>query len=174
MRETAVFSAPGTLLGSDEITHARVRRIVGRAFASARVTDFAELIKRQANELFEHHDEHKQCELIGDFALPIALSVVAAMLGIERAHMPDLRRWSAAVLGVEDPTLPPDERGKLRAEVAECHAFFVDHVARLAGAPPHRYTAQFLTENVDQNGLSLDERVGISIFLLVAGTESMD
>jgi cytochrome P450 len=172
MRDTETFSAPGTLLGSDEKTHARVRRALGSAFTARQVNALAELVRLRADELAGRMAACGKGDLIADFALPLALSVVGAMLGIDRARFHDLQRWSEAILHLASPLVSEEERARYRGEIGECRAFMTDHVARLSEGPLDPYVAQCLAAPGDGDGLTFSEKIEIGTFLIIAGTEA--
>jgi len=171
LRDTDTFATHcGLVAGGDEATQARVRRTVRDAFATLQVNALAELTRSMAGELVERIAARGECELIGDFALPIALTVVSAMLGIERDRFHDLRRWSTATLHSDDPAVSEHQRALYRAQAAEFRVFLTNHIAQLPSRPRDRYLAHFVTGEDNGEGLTPSEQENVSAFIIVAGS----
>lgn len=173
MRDPDTFEVRlATMPGADRITHARVRRVIARAFAAPQVKALADLTRVRARELAEGFAARGQCELVADYAVPIALTVVGAMLGIDGDRFAELKRWSEAFLHTENPLLSDVERNLHRARTGECYAFMSAHLLELRQRPRGPYIAQYLTGEDDAEGLAFSEQVDIAMFLIIAGSET--
>src|SRR5216684_5391360 len=114
LSESEIFSSRGTsrenLLGADAPVHTRVRSVVKRAFTSTRITALQGMIRPLAEELTDRTVVRGTCEIIEDLAVPLPLSVVASMLGIDAARLGDLRRWADARFRWGNATLSEAQR----------------------------------------------------------------
>jgi len=173
MRDTVSFEVRlATLPSADVTTHARIRRIIARALGSEQVKGLAQLARTRARELADNIARREQCDIIEDFALPIALTVLGAMLRINTDNHAALKRWSEAFLHTENPLLPEQERDYHRAQVADCRVFMTSHIVNLAGKPRDQYVAPFLTGVEGEGGLSLSEQADVAMFFIIAASQT--
>jgi pimeloyl-[acyl-carrier protein] synthase len=177
LRDTEAFSSRAAsfetvLAGADGHAHARVRRIVGRAFTTARVKELTGLVRSLAGDFVERIAARRECELIGDLALPLPLSVIAAMLSIDRGRFDDLGRWSAAIMRSGNPSLSKSDLVACKSLMQECKTFVDHHITQLASSPGDQYRAPFLTGSADKEELTFDEQVEVGMLLIVAGMET--
>ena len=177
LRQPEVFSSlvPSfnpTMHGADAADHVRVRRMVGRLFSPHRVSRLADLVRPLAHDLVERIAARGECELIGDLAGPIPRTVVACMLGVDLGRLDDIKRWSAAIMGAGNDSVSDRERRAYYDEACKCRAFLMHHLDQLSRKPRGEHLAPFLTGIDDDDGLSVDEQVGVAMFLMAAGAET--
>ena len=72
--------------------------MVKRAFTAARIKGLDESIRSLANDLVTRAAARGTCEIVAEIASPLPLTIVAWILGIGTTRLPDLRRWSKAIL----------------------------------------------------------------------------
>ncbi len=163
-------SAETTLLGADLEAHARVRNVVKHAFTAARIKALEESVRSLADDLVGRGAARGACEIIGEIATPLPLTVVAWMLGIDQARLPDMRRWSQAILlyGTHGHSgLEPEH-----PEVAACRRFLADHMKQAKRKPCGGWVTELLVAETGPDCLTLAEMVDIGFLLIVAGTET--
>jgi cytochrome P450 len=163
-------SAEVTLLGADLQAHGRVRDVVKRAFTAARIKGLDESIRSLANDLVTRAAARGTCEIVAEIASPLPLTIVAWMLGIGTTRLPDLRRWSKAILLYG--TRGHSGRETEHPDVAECRRFLADHMERAKGEPGGGWVTDLLVAQVSTHCLTLAETVDIGFLLVVAGTET--
>jgi cytochrome P450 len=162
-------SAEATLLGADAEAHGRVRNVVKQAFTAARIKALDGSIRSLAHDLVARA-ARGACEIVGEIALPLPLTVVAWMLGIDEARLPDLRRWSEAILryGARGQSGRETEH----PDIAECRRFLADHMERAKREPGGGWVTDLLIAQVGPDCLTLAETVDVGFLLVVAGTET--
>ncbi|MBV8358798.1 MAG: cytochrome P450 [Deltaproteobacteria bacterium] len=87
---------------TDPPGHQRYRSLFSKAFSSRRVVQLEPCIRRTANELVDKFVNDRKVDLVSQFAVPLSLTVFAGILGVPRADIAILKRWSddaAAPLG---------------------------------------------------------------------------
>ena len=163
-------SAETTLLGADLEAHRRVRDVVKRAFTAARIKALDESIRSLADDLVARAVACGACDVVEEIALPLPLTIVAWMLGIGTTRLPDLRRWSKAILLYG--TRGHSGRETEHPDVAECRGFLADHMERAQREPGGGWVTDLLVAQVSPDCLTLAETVDIGFLLVVAGTET--
>jgi cytochrome P450 len=96
------FRPVPTVQTLDPPDHQRYRSLLSKAFSSRRVAQLEPDIRQIANELVDSFINDCRVDLVAQFAVPFPLTVIAGWLGLPRADLPVLKRWSddaAAPLG---------------------------------------------------------------------------
>lgn len=83
------------VLFRDAPAHTRLRRALARAFTPRVVVGLAPLIQRLVDESLDAVATRGQMDVIADLAYPLPTSVIAALLGLPRQDMPQLKAWSS-------------------------------------------------------------------------------
>lgn len=163
-------SAETTLLGADLEAHGRVRNVVKHAFTAARIKALDESIHALADDLVARGAARATCEIIGEIALPLPLTIVAWMLGIDQARLPDMRRWSQAILlhGTRGYSGQEAEH----PEVAACRRFLAEHMEWAKHKPCGGWVTDLLVARGAADCLTSAEMADIGFLLIVAGTET--
>lgn len=147
--------------------HTRLRRPVQRAFGRGHVERLRPRVRELARELLAEVDPG-DFDVIGEYAEPLPVLVIAELLGVDRALVPDLRRWSQAIVRMYEPHTPPDV---VEAAVASAREF-ADLVRSLAASRRDAPRDDLISDLVTGGGLSDDELVASVVLLLNAGHEA--
>jgi cytochrome P450 len=91
------FRPVPTIQTTDPPAHQRFRALFSKAFSSRLVAQLEPDIRRIANELVDGFIRERRVELVSQFAVPFPLTVIAGWLGLPRADLPILKRWSDAI-----------------------------------------------------------------------------
>ncbi|MDP9795931.1 cytochrome P450 [Catenuloplanes nepalensis] len=175
-REPAERFAPFDLLHRNQMmeheppVHTRLRSLVASAFARGHVTRLGPAIEARAAELLATAGD--EFDLLADFAEPLAVDVIAELLGVPRADRHVLRPWSAAVVRMYEPARSPEtEEHALRAS-----GEFADYMRALAADRRREPREDLMTHLVavrdGGDRLGDDELVASAILLLNAGHEA--
>lgn len=160
-----------SMLERDGAHHARLRRLVLRAFTSNRIATLAPEIAALAHELIDRFPAGG-CDLITHFAQPIPVIVIARLLGVPEDRAEDLLRWSNAMVGMYQAKRT---RASEDAAVAATEAFvdFIDSYATLRRrTPANDLISELLAAEEAGDRLSRAELITTCILLLNAGHEA--
>lgn len=166
------FSLPGALdrnlLNIDPPDHTRLRRLVSHTFTSRRVENLAEPIRRETDELSRAMAERDTADLIDDFAVPLALTVIGDLLGIPADGRRNFRTWTNILLD-PDPSAPE----RTRDAVLSMYRYLVDLIALKRGATgDDLLSALVAARDGNEAELSEDELVSLAFLLFWAGYEN--
>ena len=75
--------------------HARLRRLVSRAFTPRRVEKLRPLMRATANELIDEFVEQGSCEFVSAFAAPYPVRVISGLLGVPPEDFGRFHAWSS-------------------------------------------------------------------------------
>jgi cytochrome P450 len=94
------FLAPLTrnMLGMDDPDHARLKKLVQAGFTPRRMDMLVSRTEDIAERLIAGFKGKAQFDLIGDFALPLPVTVISEMLGVPEADRSKFARWSQVLL----------------------------------------------------------------------------
>ncbi len=153
------------LLEIDPPDHTRLRALVHKAFTPRMVENLRPRIHQIAADLLDEMGDHGAADLIGAFAFPLPITVIAEMLGIPPEDREQFRRWTKILL------FSPDGEAN-RAALME----FGMYMNRMIDDRHHHpqddiITALFHAEE-DGDKLNRMELLSMLFLLLVAGHET--
>jgi pimeloyl-[acyl-carrier protein] synthase len=79
----------------DAPEHTRLRKLLARVISDNLAVDLRGRIDALVDELLEPHLQHGRIDLIGDFAAPLPMHVVADMLGIPPHDRSQVKSWAS-------------------------------------------------------------------------------
>jgi cytochrome P450 len=171
-KEPAAYLEPFNLLHRNQMMeneppeHTRLRRAVAGAFNRGHVERLRPRVRSLASSLLDAVDP-TSFDVIGEYAEPLPVLVIAELVGLATADVPALRRWSQAIVRMYEPA-PSEE---VVADAVRSATEFADHVrehlARRRSSPGEDLTTDLLAA-----GLSDDELVAAVVLLLNAGHEA--
>jgi unspecific monooxygenase len=176
-REPAAYLEPFNLLHRNQMmeneppNHTRLRRLVAGAFARGHVERLRPRVRELARNLLAETDP-EDFDVIGDYAEPLPVLVIAELLGVPRELAPRLREWSQAIVKMYEPAVSEPVVDAAVAAAAE----FAGTVRGLAAERAERPQPDLVTDLVHARdgsaALSEDEVVASAVLLLNAGHEA--
>jgi cytochrome P450 len=158
----------------DPPLHTRLRRLVSRPFQAGSVAELAKGIDATANRLITKLADGATIDLVDEFAVPLSLSVIADLIGLEEEKRSDLRRWSQGI--VEDLAGGLDAAAAARVETLrrELITFIRALVAERRARPTEGATDVIsVVLNAEENDVLTEKEVlAFCVLLLVAGYET--
>jgi cytochrome P450 len=163
----AVATKPSLpLLQDDPPRHTNLRRRVSKAFTSRRIAELEPSIADVAQELADDMGRG-QVELMGAYAIPLPLRVIARIIGIPDQDYVRFWRWSMAIISHQ--TMAPEERA---AQMAEFDTYLRAQIAAPRPSGTEDLMTAILETEVDGEKLREEEMLGLLHLMLVAGNES--
>ncbi|MEV4351142.1 cytochrome P450 [Actinoplanes sp. NPDC049596] len=155
------------MMENEPPAHTRLRSLVASAFARGHVARLRPAVASSAAALFL--EAGQEFDLMADVAEPLAVTVIAELLGVPASDRRWLRPWSAAIVKMYEVTrTPADEAAALEA----CRSF-ADYLRWLAAQRATDPQDDMISHLVAiRDGLSSDELVASAILLLNAGHEA--
>ena len=108
--EAAPDAPPGnpSILLMDDPDHARIRGPLTQALYK-RVARFKGDVDRIVTETLDALDGRAGFDLMADYALPIPIDVIAAILGVDHGRLAEFRDWSEGVIQGLNPLRTPEQ-----------------------------------------------------------------
>ena len=165
-----------SILDSEPPKHTRLRSLVGKAFSRSRIESLKPEIERLASLLLDKAEQKLtdtgSFDLIADYAEPLPVKVIAALLGFpdEDEHL--LRPWSQAIVKMYE--VGPSEQAQ--AEARQAAHEFAEYVRGLMLERKVNPGEDLISElaSVEEAGekLNTQELIATCVLLLNAGHEA--
>ena len=98
-----------SMLGLDDPDHARLRRLVSKAFTPSAIAGLRPMIERRVTDALDAMEERGTAEVVGELAWPLPFDVISEMLGLPEADTEQIAKWSAAIVKTIDPIITDEE-----------------------------------------------------------------
>ena len=171
-KEPASYLEPFNLLHRNQMMeneppeHTRLRRAVAGAFNRGHVERLRPRVRELAAMLLGEVDG-SGFDVIGQYAEPLPVLVIAELLGVDARHVDDLRHWSQAIVKMYEVATPQPVVDAAVAAADDFAGLVRDLVAQRRTAP-----REDLVSDLAATDLSEDEVVAAVVLLLNAGHEA--
>lgn len=156
--------------------HARQRSLISRAFTPRMMASLDPVIRALSRSLLDQCLDRGTADLAGDFAVPLAMKVIAHIIGIPGEDWLKFRTWSDSILKITYSRGADDEAKRVMNEFAEVTAAMSEYLAAMIAARRRLHAddllSRLMTVEVDGQRLTHDEILGFFQLLLVAGQET--
>ena len=166
-KQTIPFVA--ALRASDPPEHARLRGFAGEAFAPRRTNALVAELPKLCHALVDDFADRGRCEVRAEYAELLPPAVVASLLGVPRADLPLLRRWSEGFTA-ESRSGAADPIEAMRL-VIEFQHFFAVRIDEARHTPRGDLLSDLGRAREGQRALDLAESLSIVRELLVVAVE---
>jgi cytochrome P450 len=160
-----------SILDSEPPKHTRLRHLVAGAFGRGHVQRLAPRIEELASGLLETLPD-EGFDVIGSYAEPLPVLVIAELLGIPEADRHHLRPWSQAIVRMYEVDRSEADEEAARTACGEFAAYVEDLAAARAKAPGEDLLTDLVQARDGSDRLSAHELVATAVLLLNAGHEA--
>jgi len=157
-----------SLLELEPPEHTRLRATVNRTFVSRQIERLAPDIEALATRLIDGFVGEGEVELLEAFATPLAVGVIASLIGAPSDAAPRLLDWSHKMVAMYRLAPTREEEDAAAASARDFSAFVRALVAERRLAP----RADLISQLNEARNLSEDELVTTVVLLLNAGHEA--
>lgn len=164
-----VRSCPAMMILRDAPEHARLRRLASRALTPQVVEKLASRVQRIIGDLLDHVGGRGYLDLVGDFAAPLSLAVIAELLGLPEADRALHERWSEALVPLVDGTPPLEKLDRTFDAGAQLISYLDEIIARRHADPRDDLISAMVLAQQHGGALSDDELARALLLLLIAG-----
>jgi cytochrome P450 len=157
------------MLNREGEDHRRLRTLVSKAFTPKVIEALRPRVEAIAAGLLDAAVGRGQIELIGEYAFPLPITVIAELLGVPTDRQDDFRIWSDAFVR---PTLTPAEWQASLTLLQAFAAYMAQLVAERRQAPRDDLISRLIVAEEQGDRLSESELFSMIALLIVAGHET--
>jgi len=166
----------GSMINMDDPRHARLRRIVSRAFTPKMIARFEEDVRRAATAIVDDLLDAGPCDFVSRVAARLPLKVICDMLGIPDDQYEMVLARTNMILSGFDPEFVSEDPDTVVVQLLTAGQELSDLVTGLAAeraqAPADDVVSALVTANIDGEQLTTAELASFFILLVVAGNET--
>jgi methyl-branched lipid omega-hydroxylase len=180
---TSIFDLPtefneyfGSMISMDDPRHARLRRIVSRAFTPKMIRKFEEDVRRTASVIVDELLATGPCDFVQHVSARLPLKIICAMMGIGDEHYDMVLRNTNIILSGADPEFISEDMNEALTQILTAGGDLAALVTGLAeqrqAAPADDLVSSLVAANIDGEQLTPAELASFFILLVVAGNET--
>ncbi len=161
-----------TLIGSDPPVHTRLRKIVNRAFTPSRIAALEGRVRSVTDQLVAGFEQRGSCDLLGDLAVPLPITLIAEILGVDPERHRDFKRWSTDLLlaGTGQPT--PEQAERIVISDEELGQWIDEVVEERRARPRDDLVSALVAAESSEEVMTVEEIGNLIMILLIAGNET--
>ncbi len=167
------FATARNLIAEDGERHKGMREIVNRGFTPRRIASWEKRAQEIVAACLAGFERRERFDLVEELAIPLPVTIIAEMLGIEPERRADFKRWSDAIIS---NATGPDRATPYSADFRDALIGLIRYVKRVAGerrrSPADDVISAIVAEQDGAAGLSDREVFQFVALLLVAGNET--
>lgn len=161
-----------SMITNDPPTHTRLRKLVNKAFTPHMMQRFEARIQSIIDALLDTVIDKGAFDLVADYAIPLPVTVIAEILGVEPERREDFKRWSDEVVHFVGGTAHGNDRERYRHSWEEFKAYFEHIMAARRQAPREDIISVLVQAEAEHDALTDMEILNFCQLLLVAGNET--
>ncbi len=168
----------GSMISMDDPRHAKIRRIVSRAFSPRMIQRFEDKVEAVAAEIVENVAAGRGSgDFVSDVAARLPLKIICDMMGIDERHYQTVLDATNVILAGNDaefiPTQDPEQTAMALLSAGETLKGLVEELGRQRRTDPtDDLTSALVNANIDGESLTDQELGSFFILLVVAGNET--
>ena len=161
---------------ADPPEHTKLRGLISRAFTPKVIADLEPRIRAISRELLDAARARGEMDLAREYAVPLAMRVIADMTGLPPRDLALYRRWSDTILRLSY-TRPGGEEAERAGRdfgvvTGEMDSYLAEMIARRDGSAGDDLLAGLISAEANGERLSRNEILGFLQLLVVAGQET--
>jgi cytochrome P450 len=166
----------GSMINMDDPRHARLRRIVSRAFTPKMIKKFEDDVQRAAAVIVDDLLATGSCDFVSRVSARLPLKIICDMMGIGDEHYEMVLRNTNVILAGADPEFVSEDIDTAVAQILTAGSDLAALVTNLSsereGNPGEDLISALATANVDGEKLTPAELASFFVLLVVAGNET--
>jgi cytochrome P450 len=166
----------GSMINMDDPRHARLRRIVSRAFTPRMIKKFEEDVQRTAEVIVDDLLATGPCDFVQHISARLPLKIICAMMGIGDEHYEMVLHNTNLILSGADPEFISEDIDTAITQLLTAGKDLADLVMGIAADraehPQDDVITALASANIDGEQLTPAELGSFFILLVVAGNET--
>jgi len=161
------------ITNTDGTVHARLRKLMIRAFHPKLIEGLRPFVRQRVAELLDRAEELGEIEFHESIARMLPGSVILKLLGMDQSYLARLKGWADGVTGALT-VLGPDPAllDQLEVVVTDMVAVFGEEIAKRRESPGSDFISYLLEAREEGDRLSEDEMLAALIMVIIAGHDT--
>jgi methyl-branched lipid omega-hydroxylase len=180
---TSVFDLPvefneyfGSMINMDDPRHARLRRIVSRAFTPKMIKKFEEDVQRTASVIVDELLAAGPCDFVQHVSTRLPLKIICDMMGLGDENYDMVLRNTNIILSGADPEFisenPTEAVTQVLTAGGDLAALVMGMAEQRQASPRDDLVSALANANIDGEQLTPAELASFFVLLTVAGNET--
>ena len=162
-----------TLLTQDPPRHRVYRNLVNKVFSNKRIEGMQDYIQSITDELIDAWIDDGEVDLMNRLCVPLPIYVIADQLGVPRAELPLIKKWSDASASRLGRLANEEQQIQNAKDIVEFQHYFADLIDRMRESPEDNIISDLANNTIDEGRLlTKPEALGMIQQILVAGNET--
>ena len=166
----------GSMINMDDPRHARLRRIVSRAFTPRMIARFEDDVRRAATAIVDDLLATGPCDFVSHVAARLPLKIICDMMGIPDDQYDMVLAQTNIILSGFDPEFLSEDQDEVVIQLLGAGQALADLLTGLAAvraeAPAEDLVSALARANIDGEQLTSAELASFFVLLVVAGNET--
>jgi cytochrome P450 len=168
-----LLQAEKILMVEDPPIHTRMRNVVSHAFTPRRVAELEPVIRAHATKLLDAMLARGETELMADLAIPLPVTVISELLGIEPARRHDFKRWTDDAIAATTPAaFALVDTTRLESSIIAFNDYMQETIERRRREPRNDLISALVEAAKEDDFLSPRDLIFFCLLLLAAGNET--
>jgi len=161
------------IVAYDPPDHARLRKLVNRAFTPRRIASLEAHLREVVQQLLEPVVSQGDWDVIRALAVPLPVIAIAELLGVPLERRHDFKRWADDFIRGTNPlALSSQARDELRQSLGEFYAYFRAAIAACRKKPGDNLISDLVRAEEENQTLTGEEVLSLVILLVIGGAET--
>lgn len=156
----------------DDPGHARLRGLVSKAFTPRPVQRLRGRIEALADTLLDAAAARGELEIVEEFAAPLAVGAIAALLGLPSADAVPLKQWADDIVLLLDRNTKAEGFQRAALSASEMAGWVRGWIEERRASPGEEVISGLIAARERDDLLSEDELVSTCVLLLAAGHQT--
>lgn len=157
-----------SILLIDDPDHSRIRGPLAKALY-ARAAKCKPLVEEIVREKLDEAEGRGRFDVLDDYAIPIPIDVIGAILGVDIERRAQFRNWSEGTIQVLNPLRTPEQTAHMQSSSEAVSAYFLALMQARREVPQDDLITDMVQLQADGADLDDNELISNLIGLLVGG-----
>ena len=173
-RESLFENAFGgaNIIGADNPKHNRLRSIMQKKFTPNNVKNIDGRVNELCLALLDSVKDDSSFDMVSSFSVPLPVTVIAELLGVENTRIDDFKRWSNGLVTLINAPADDEVRTQAMAEVIELAQYLSSAADKRREQPADDLIGHLVTAEREPGKISSGEVLSYCVLLLAAGNET--
>ncbi len=167
-----LFRSTPTVINTDPPDHSHYRNIVNRGFTPKQISRLEPRIQEITDGLLDKVVAKGEIELMQDLAIPLPVTVIAELLGVDAQRGDDFKRWSDLFLSTIAQSPDAEAQKQVENAMIEFADYFREIIKERRKDPEDDLVSTITHAKTPEGSLSDVEILAFCRTLLVAGNET--